>query len=322
MSHKFVARLVQSVVVLLATGLVAFAIFSLAPDPVDNLAGEYATIEDRAALRATLGYDRPFIVQYGEYIIKFVQGDLGKSLRTNELVADLIAERAPATLELVFVSTVITLGLGVWLGIFTGVNRRSKRTQLILSTSLLGVSIPTFLMGLLGIYYFSVQFGWLPASGRKVVETSLWDSSLISLDGWRSIIMPALTLSLFNVGLFIRLVRADVLEIRTMDYIKFARARGFSEQRINHHHVLPNAVMPVITVAALNIGVMIAFSLITEAVFQWPGMGLMFLQAIGFSDFPIMSAYFFLVATIFVVLNLLADTLLSIVDPRLRRGES
>ena len=321
MINKILARLIQSVFVLLATGLVAFAIFSFTPDPVDNLAGEYATIEDRAALRAELGYDRPFLIQYGEYMIKFVQGDLGKSLRTNELVSQLISERAPATLELVLVSTIITLSLGIWLGIFTGVNRRGKRTQLILSTSLLGVSIPTFLMGLLAIYYGSVQFGWLPASGRKVVETWLWDSSLISLDGWRSITMPAVTLSLFNVGLFIRLVRADVLEIRTMDYIKFARARGFSEQRINHNHVLPNAVMPVITVAALNIGTMIAFSLITEAVFQWPGMGLMFLQAISFSDFPIMSAYFLLVAAIFVVLNLLADILLSVLDPRIRRGE-
>ena len=201
-------------------------------------------------------------------------------------------------------------------------NRRSKRTQAILSTSLLGVSIPTFLLGLLAIYLGSVQLGLFPAAGRKTIDIGLWETSLLSVDGLRSIFMPALTLTIFNVGLFIRLVRAEVLEIRTTDYIKFARARGLPERRINRRHVLPNAVMPVINVAALNIGIMLAFSLITEAVFQWPGVGLMFLQSIRFSDFPVMSAYFMLVAVMFVSLNLLADVLLAIVDPRIRRGEN
>ncbi len=320
MTARLLQRLFQSLLVLLMTGFFAFLIFSLAPDPVDNLAGEFADQETRDRLRADLGYDRPFLVQYGNYMLKFVQGDLGKSLRTNELVIDLIGERMPATLELVALSSAMTLGFGIWLGIFTGVNRRGKRTQFILSSSLLGVSIPTFLLGLIAIYNGAVLLGWFPASGRKTVDIGLWESSLFSLEGLRTIFMPALTLSIFNIGLFIRLVRADVLEIRTTDYIKFARARGLSENRINHYHVLPNAIMPVINVAALNIGTMIAFSLITEAVFQWPGMGLMFIQSISFSDFPIMSAYFLLVALIFVVLNLVADILLAMADPRIRRG--
>ncbi len=321
MAIKLLQRLFQSLLVLFATGLLAFLIMSFAPDPTNNIAGDYATEADRERIRAELGYDRPFLVQYGDYMIKFLQGDLGSSLASSEPVAELIAARAPATLELVLVSTIMTLGAGIWLGIFTGVNRRSKRTQAILTSSLLGISMPTFLLGLLAIYIGAVELGWFPASGRKTVDIGLWDSSLFSLEGWRSIFMPALTLSIFNVGLFIRLVRADVLEIRTMDYIKFARARGLPEKTINNKHVLPNAVMPVINIAALNIGVMIAFSLITESVFQWPGMGLMFIQAIGFSDFPVMSAYFLLVAAIFICLNLMADILLSIVDPRIRRGE-
>ena len=321
MAMKILNRLFQSFLVLLVTGFLAFAIMSFAPDPVDQLAGDYATEEDRARLRAELGFDRPFLVQYGEFMVNFVQWDLGTSLRTSEKVSDVIASRAPATLALVLVSTVITLAAGVWLGIFTGVHRRSKRTQAILTSSLLGVSIPTFLLGLLAIYVGAVELGWFPASGRKTVDIGLWHSSLFSVEGWRSIMMPALTLTIFNVGLFIRLVRADVLEIRTMDYIKFARARGLPEKRINNKHVLPNAVMPIINVAALNIGTMVAFSLITESVFQWPGLGLMFIQSITFSDFPVMSTYFLLVATIFVSLNLLADILLSVVDPRIRRGQ-
>ena len=278
--------------------------------------------EDRARVRAELGFDRPILVQFGQFLGNFVSGDLGKSLRTNEYVSDLLSARLPATLELVFLAALMTLALGIWLGIFTGVHRRGKRTQAILSSSLLGVSIPTFLLGLLAIYFGSVQLGLFPAAGRKTIDIGLWETSLLSFEGLRSIFMPALTLTIFNVGLFIRLVRAEVLEIRTTDYIKFARARGLPEDRINRRHVLPNAVMPVINVAALNIGIMLAFSLITEAVFQWPGVGLMFLQSIRFSDFPVMSSYFMLVAVIFVGLNLIADILLAVVDPRIRRGEN
>ena len=291
MVRLILQRLLQSIFVLLATGLVAFTLFSFAPDPTDQMLGDFASEEDRARVREELGFDRPMLVQYGEFLFRFVRGDLGKSLRTNELVADMIAERLPATLELV------------------------------LTSSLLGVSIPTFLLGLIAIYVGSVQLGLFPAAGRQTVDIWLWQTSLLSFEGWRSILMPALTLTIFNVGLFIRLVRAEVLEIRTMDYIKFARARGLDERRINLRHVMPNAVMPVINVAAMNIGIMIAFSLITEAVFQWPGVGLMFIQSIGFSDFPVMSAYFMLVAVIFVGLNLIADILLAVVDPRIRRGE-
>jgi len=321
MFNKFLHKLGQLFFVMLATGFIAFAIFGFAGDPVDTMLGEVATTEEREKLREDLGLNKPFYQRFSDFVVNAAQGNFGKSLRSNEEISTLLSERIPATLELVLVATLLTIGLGVVMGLYTGTHHNSW-SQFILSASLLGVSMPTFLLGLLAIFLFSVHLGWLPASGRSgTVNLGWWTTSLLTLDGWRSIIMPAATLAVFNLGLFVRLVRAEVLEIRTMDYIKFARARGISETAINRRHVMPNALSPLINVAALMIGTMIAFSLITESVFQWPGMGLMFVQAIGFSDFPVMAAYFMLVAFLFVTLNLVADILLTLVDPRLRRGE-
>ncbi|HJO86772.1 MAG TPA: ABC transporter permease [Rhodospirillales bacterium] len=321
MISKIIGRLTQTVFVLVATSFISFAIFSFSPDPADSILGENATIEDRENLRKELGYDRPFVVQFLDFIGRFGQGDFGKSLRTNERVSDLLIDRAPATLELVLVSTVVTMIVGILLGIYTGTHRHSRISQFILSFSLLGVSVPTFLLGLLAVFLFAVHLDWLPASSRAgVVDLGFWSTGLLTLEGWRSLLLPSLVHSVFNIGLFIRLVRADVLEIRTSDYITFARARGLSEKVINYSHVLPNSLTPIINIGALNIGGLIAFSLITETVFQWPGLGLMFVQAIQFSDFPIMSVYFVLIAFTFVFLNLLADILVGVVDPRIRRS--
>lgn len=320
MISLFTQKLGQLLFVIVATGLIAFAIFSYAGDPVDAMLGDAATETERTELREQLGFNKPFYLRFGDFMIKAAQGDFGRSFRSNEEISTLLVERLPATLELVLVAAVTTLVLGVILGLYTG-SHRNGWSRFILSASLLGVSMPTFMLGLLGIFLFSVHLGWLPASGRPgTVDVGWWTTSLLTLDGWRGILMPAMTLAVFNLGLYVRLVRAEVLEIRTTDYIKFARARGLSEADINRHHVLPNALSPLINVAALNIGTMIAFSLITESVFQWPGLGLMFVNAIGFSDFPVMAAYFMLVALMFVILNLIADILLVIVDPRLRRG--
>lgn len=323
MLAKLIQKMGQVLFVLAATSFISFALFSFANDPVDAILGENATVEDRERVFEELGLDKPFLVRYGVFIGRVLTGDLGNSLRSNVAITELVADRLPATLELVFVAALLTLTLGIALGIYTGTHRKSRVSNLILSVSLFGVSFPTFLLGLFGVYLFSVQLGWLPASGRRgVIDLGWWQTSLLTAEGWSSIIMPATTLAIFNIGLFIRLVRAEVLEIRTMDYIKFARARGLDESAINRRHVLPNTLMPVINVGALTIGTMIAFSLITESVFNWPGMGLLFLQSLEFGDFPVMGIYFLFVAVVFIFFNLLADLLILLVDPRVSRKTS
>lgn len=323
MISKFVRKLGQVLFVLAATSFISFALFSFSHDPVDAILGENASVEDRERVFKELGFDRPFLVRYGAFVGHVLTGDLGNSLRSNVAITDLIADRLPATLELVLVAVVLTLSLGIVLGIYTGTHRKGRLSSLILSVSLFGVSFPTFLLGLFGVYIFSVQLGWLPSSGRRgVVDLGWWQTSFLTAEGWSSIIMPATTLAIFNIGLFIRLVRTEVLEIRTMDYIKFAKARGLGQAAISRNHVFPNTLMPVINVGALTVGTMIAFSLITESVFNWPGMGLLFLQSLEFGDFPVMGIYFLFVAVVFVVLNLLADLLILLVDPRVSRKTS
>ncbi|MEM7686754.1 MAG: ABC transporter permease, partial [Pseudomonadota bacterium] len=235
---------------------------------------------------------------------------------------ELILARLPATLELVFVSALIALVIGIGLGVYTGIRRKSWVSRTILSTSLIGVSLPTFIIGISLIYIFAVWLRWLPSSGRSgTVELGWWKTSFLTIDGWRSIILPAITLSLFQLTLILRLVRAEMLEVMRTDFIKFARARGLSERAINFTHALRNTLVPVITIIGLNIGGLIAFSVITETVFQWPGTGLMFIQAVDFVDVPIMAAYLVFVALLFVAINLVVDILYMFVDPRIRLGD-
>ena len=319
---SFIAkRLAQSVLVMAIVSAVSFSLFNFVGDPVNNMVGQDATREQRLEIRDKLGLDDPIITQYGRFVGNMLQADFGLSYRIKRPVDDLIAERLPATLELVFVSAIISLFFGIVLGIYTGIKRNSWISRVILSTSLAGVSLPTFVIGIGLIYLFAVHLRWLPSSGRSgVVDLGWWKTSLITLEGWRSIILPAITLSLFQLTLILRLVRAEMMEVMRTDFIKFARARGLSERAINFRHALRNTLVPVITIIGLNIGGLVAFSVVTETVFQWPGTGLMFIQAVNFVDVPIMAAYLVFVALLFVVINLIVDILYFVVDPRIRLG--
>ncbi|UUX51492.1 ABC transporter permease [Nisaea acidiphila] len=315
-------RMLQALVVMAAVSFISFSLFNYVGDPVDNMVGQEATLEDRQRIREVLGLEDPFFVQYARFMQNAVRGEFGISYRTKRSVTEMIAERIPATLELVFVSAIIALGLGIPLGVFTGINRTSWISKAVLTVSLVGVSLPTFIIGISLIYIFAVNMGVLPSSGRAgTVELGGWKTSFLTIDGWRSILLPALTLSLFQVTMILRLVRAEMLEIMRTDFIKFARARGLPENRINYSHALKNTLVPVITIIGLNIGGLIAFSLITETVFQWPGTGLMFIQAVDFVDVPIMAAYLCFVALVFVTINLIVDILYFVIDPRLRAEE-
>jgi peptide/nickel transport system permease protein len=298
---------------------ISFSLFNFVGDPVDNMVGQEATMEDRLRIRDQLGLEDPFVVQYLRFVGNAIQGDFGLSYRIKRPVAAVIAERIPATLELVLVSAIIALGLGIPLGVLTGINRDSFVSKTVLTASLIGVSLPTFIIGIGLIYLFAVYLGWLPSSGRGgVTELGWWKTSFLTVDGWRSIVLPALTLSLFQLTMVLRLVRAEMLEVMLTDYIKFARARGLSERVINYRHALRNTLVPVITIVGINIGGLIAFSVITETVFQWPGTGLMFIQAVDFVDIPIMAAYLCFVALVFVTISLIVDVSYFLIDPRLR----
>ena len=314
-------RLAQSLLVMAIVSAVSFSLFNFVGDPVNNMVGQDATREQRVEIRQQLGLDDPILTQYTRFVGNMLQSDFGLSYRIKRPVDDLILERLPATLELVFVSAIISLFLGITLGIYTGIRRNSWSSRIILSSSLAGVSLPTFVIGIALIYLFAVHLRWLPSSGRAgTVDFGWWKTSLLTVDGWRSIVLPAVTLSLFQLTLILRLVRAEMLEVMRTDFIKFARARGLTERAINFRHALRNTLVPVITIIGLNIGGLIAFSVVTETVFQWPGTGLMFIQAVDFVDVPIMAAYLVLVALLFVIINLFVDILYFVVDPRIRLG--
>jgi peptide/nickel transport system permease protein len=274
-------------------------------------------------IRQQLGLDDPVLTQYTRFIGNVLQGDFGLSYRIKRPVSTLILERLPATLELVFVSALIALVVGIGLGVYTGIKRDTWVSRIVMAVSLIGVSLPTFIIGIALIYLFAVHLRWLPSSGRSgTIDLGFWKTSLLSVDGWRAIVLPAITLSLFQLTMILRLVRAEMLEVMRADYIKFARARGLAERTIYFVHALRNTLVPVITVIGLNIGGLIAYSVITETVFQWPGTGLMFIQAVDFVDVPIMAAYLIFVALLFVVINLIVDILYFVVDPRIRLGGS
>lgn len=320
LSH-ILRRIAQSILVMAAVSLISFSLFNFVGDPVNNMVGQEATREDRVQIRQELGLDDPIFTQYARFMGNAIRGDFGLSYRIKRPVGQLIKERLPATLELVFVSAIIALVVGIGAGVYTGIKRDGWLSKTILSTSLVGVSLPTFIIGIGLIYLFAVTLRWLPSSGRAgVVELGWWKTSFLTVDGWRSIILPAITLSLFQLTMILRLVRAEMLEVMQADYIKFARARGLSERAINFVHALKNTLVPVITIIGLNIGGLIAFSVITETVFQWPGTGLMFIQAVDFADVPIMAAYLCFVALVFVVVNLVVDLLYVVIDPRIRLG--
>ena len=316
-------RLAQAVVVMLAVAFIAFMLFQHVGDPVNNILAQDATPEQRAQLRADLGLDRPFPVQFVRFVGQAVQGQFGLSLRQGRKVSSLIAERLPATLELSLSAAFIALLLGVPMGVHAALRRGSFLSQAMLTLSLVGVSLPTFLIGILLILVFSVTLEWLPSFGRgEVTMIGPWSTGLLTLDGWKHLVLPSITLAIFQLALITRLVRAEMLEVLRADYIRFARARGLPNRAVYFGHALKNTLVPVITITGLQLGGLIAFAIITETVFQWPGMGLLFIQAVSFADIPVLAAYLCLIALIFVVINLAVDMLYFVVDPRLRVEKS
>jgi len=314
-----VRRLAQAALVMLAVAFVAFMLFQYVGDPVLQILGQDATPEQVAAVRAELGLDQPFFVQFWQFVVHAVQGDFGMSIHQGVPVAKLIAERFPATLELALVAAVLALVVGIPMGVYAALRRGTWLAQVFMTFSLLGVSLPTFLIGIVLILIFSVQLGWLPSFGRgEVTDLGGWTTGLLSPKGWRHLVLPAVTLAIFQLTLIMRLVRAEMLEVLRTDYIKFARARGLSDRAVHFGHALKNTLVPVMTITGLQLGGLIAFAIITETVFQWPGMGLLFIQAVTFADIPVMAAYLCLIALIFVVINLIVDLLYFAVDPRLR----
>jgi len=314
-----VQRLLQAIVVMFVVALISFTMFQYVGDPVNNMVGQEATDAQRDALRERLGLNDSIPVQFGHYVVNAMQGKFGLSYRMGKPVHELIAARMPATMELVAVSAVMALLIGVPMGVFTGLHRDSWLSRGFLTISLVGISLPTFVIGILMILTFGVWLGWLPTFGRGgLVDLGVWQTSLLTPRGWSHIIMPATTLALFQLTLIMRLVRAEMLEVLRTDYIKFARARGLRDRAINYGHALKNTLVPVITIMGLQIGSLLAFSIITETVFAWPGMGLLFLQGIQFVDIPVMSSYLVLMALFFVIINLIVDLLYYAVDPRLR----
>ncbi|WP_431100239.1 ABC transporter permease [Roseateles noduli] len=312
-------RLAQAVVVMLTVAFIAFMLFQYVGDPVNNLLGQDATPEQREQLRKDLGLDQSFIVQFAHFAGNAAQGEFGVSLKQGRKVSALIAERFPATLELSATAALIALVFGIPLGVYAALRRGTFGSQLLMTLSLLGVALPTFLIGILLILIFAVQLAWLPSYGRgEVVMLGAWSTGLLTGDGLRHLLLPGVTLAVFQLTLIMRIVRAEMLEVLRADYIKFARARGLSDRTIYFGHALKNTLVPVITITGLQLGSLIAFAIITETVFQWPGMGLLFIQAVQFADIPVMAAYLCLISLIFVVINLVVDLLYFAVDPRLR----
>ena len=322
MLSYFFKRLIQSVLVMIVVSFVSFSLFNYVGDPVHNMVGQEASSEKRDEIREKLGLNDPVYIQFFRFVGNAVKGEFGISYQLRRPVSDLIAERLPATLELVFISALIAIVSGVVLGVYTGINRDGFLSNIILILSLFGVSLPTFVIGILFIYLFSVILGILPSFGRgEVVDLGFWNTGFLTLSGIKAIILPSITLSLFQMTYIIRLVRAEMMEILQTDYIKFARARGIEKNTINFKHALKNGLIPVITIAGINVGTLIAFSIITETVFQWPGMGFLFINAVHFVDIPIMSAYLIMVAFIFVMINFIVDITYYIIDPRIRIKE-
>ena len=318
-----VQRLLQAIIVMVSVALISFLLFQFVGDPVVFLLGQDATPQQIRELRADLGLDKSFLVQFWNFLANAVQGEFGLSLRQGAKVSRLIAERLPATLELAGIAALLALLLGIPMGVYAALKRGTFLSQVFMTVSLLGVSLPTFLVGILLILLFAVGLGWFPSFGRgEVVQIGWWSSGLLTPKGWHHIVLPAITLAVFQLTLIMRLVRAEMLEVLRTDYVKFARARGLSDTAIHFGHALKNTLVPVITITGLQLGSLIAFAIITETVFQWPGMGLLFIQAVTFADIPVMAAYLCLTALIFVVINLVVDLLYFVVDPRLRVGNA
>lgn len=319
MGRVILSRLTQAILVMLAVTALAFAMFRFVGDPVRSMTREEASVEEREALREALGLNEPVWEQYAAFLGRVVQGDLGISFRNQREVVELIAERAPATLELVMVATLLSLAIGIPAGVLCALRPNGVLSRLVQATSLVGISVPTFVTGTLLILVFAVNLRWLPSFGRgETVDLGGWTTGFLTSSGRMALVLPSLTLALYSMTLIMRLVRSEMIDILSTDYIRYARARGLPTRYINFKLALKNALMPVITVTGLQIGSLIAFAIVTETIFQWPGLGLLFMQAVIFVDIPVMTAYLLLVALVFVLINTIVDMLYAVIDPRLR----
>jgi peptide/nickel transport system permease protein len=319
MFKVLLSRLGQAALVMLVVSAVSFVMFRYVGDPVATMSRENASVEEKAELRRSLGLDQPLAVQYGRFLTRTLSGDLGISYRNQRPVTALIAERLPATLELVIVATILSLALGIPLGVLCALKPDGIAARLVQAVSLVGISTPTFVTGIVLILVFAVSLGWMPSFGRgQVVDLGWWSTGFLTVSGWKSLILPGITLALYQLTLIMRLVRAEMIDVLSSDYIRFAKARGLPTRYIHFRLALRNALMPVITVTGLQIGSLIAFAIVTETVFQWPGMGLLFIQAVSFVDIPVMAAYLLFVGLLFVLINTVVDILYAVVDPRLR----
>lgn len=319
MLRFLLGRLANGAIVMVLVSMLSFSLFNFIGDPVSNLVGENATVNEREAMRRSLGLDQPLPLQYLKFVGRAVQGEFGVSYRNIEPVSRVIASRLPATLELSLIAALLALGIGIPMGVYAGLHPRSLLTRGLQVISLVGISVPSFVTGIILILVFSIYLNWLPSFGRgETVLLGVWSTGFLTVSGWKSLMMPAITLALFQLTLFMRLTRSQMMEVLRSEYIKFARARGLRERSINYRHALRNTLIPIITVAGLQLGSMIAFSIITETVFQWPGLGLLIIQAISFGDVPVIAAYLLLIALLFVLINMVVDLLYFAVDPRLR----
>jgi peptide/nickel transport system permease protein len=319
MFKVLLSRLGQAALVMLVVSAVSFVMFRYVGDPVATMSRENASVEEKAELRRSLGLDQPLVVQYGRFLTRTLSGDLGISYRNQRPVTALIAERLPATLELVIVATILSLALGIPLGVLCALKPDGVAARLVQALSLVGISTPTFVTGIVLILVFAVSLGWLPSFGRgQVIDLGWWTTGFLTISGLKSFILPGITLALYQLTLIMRLVRAEMIDVLSSDYIRFAKARGLPTRYIHFRLALRNALMPVITVTGLQIGSLIAFAIVTETVFQWPGMGLLFIQAVSFVDIPVMAAYLLFVGLLFVLINTVVDILYAVVDPRLR----
>ncbi len=314
-----IRRAVQALLVMIVVALIAFTLFRFVGDPVNQMVGIETSAQERELLRQQLGLNDPVLVQFARFAWQAVHFNFGSSYQFKQPVIDLIADRFPATMELSIISALFSLVFGIPMGVYTALRRNSWLSRFFLMVSLLGISLPTFLIGILLIFVFAVVLNWLPSFGRgDVVALGFWTTGLLTKSGLKALILPSVTLGLFQLALIMRLVRSEMIEVLRADYIKFARARGLPDRIVYFGHALKNTLIPVMTIAGLQLGSIIAFAIITETVFQWPGMGLLFLKAVQNADIPIMSAYLLLVALIFVTINLVVDLLYAAVDPRVR----
>lgn len=316
-------RLMQSIFVMLAVSFIAFSLFRFVGDPVAQMVGQETSIEDQEKLRERLGLNDALSTQFGRFVVDLSHGEFGYSYRTRQPVSEMILDRIPATVELGFVSLIFSLLVGIPAGIYTALKRNGVLSNALLVSTLIGISIPTFVIGIFLIYLFGVTLGWLPTYGRDgTVLLGWWQTSFLTFDGLKSLILPAITLGVYQLTLTMRLVRAEMQDVLKTDFIRFATARGINYRSLYLNHAFRNTLVPVITIIGLQLGGIIAFSIVTESVFQWPGMGLLFLESIRYVDIPVMSVYLILIALMFVIINLLVDILYFFIDPRVRLRDS